>query len=253
MKKTVLYALAIAISTLFIFNSCKKEELGTVKLDPATKTVSFDEVYQIKPEFSPSGTARNKTYVWKSDADSIASVKASMYGGTGEVTPRRIGEATITYTSTDGLVSATSKVIVAPRSNILNGIYFKKGVSATEIMNNVSGIFTFSADESTATHKVYNAPTSATVQKLIYELDSSGNLTALWVIIKDTTSNRTSAEHYILERFNATGRTQNSITFYRNTGLTAFPINTVLGMFLNVTLNGVDYTFGVKIMDASSL
>lgn len=249
MKKLILPLLVVGL----IFSSCKKEnELGSVTLDPASKTMVFDDVVQLKPEFSATGEAKNKSYIWKSSADSIASVRAAVTGGTGEVKAKRIGEATITYASSDGLVSATSKITVSPRSNILNGLYYKKGASASEINNNIAGQYVPDLVSSTDKYKIYTA-LGTTIKKLIYELNASGNLEALWVVINDNTENRTSTEFYILERFTSTGKTQNAISFYKNTGLSVFPTNTVLGTFLNATVNGTEYPFGVKIMDNSFL
>ncbi|NLO70401.1 MAG: Ig domain-containing protein [Porphyromonadaceae bacterium] len=250
MKKLVLPLLIIGV----IFGSCKKEkELGSVTLDPASKTIVFDDIVQLKPEFSATGEARNKTYIWKSNADSIASVKPAMSGGTGEVRAKRIGEAKITYVSTDGLVSATSNITVSPRSNILNGLYYKKGVTASEISNNIAGQYVPDLINSTERYKIYTAALSTTITHLIYELNGSGKLDALWVVIKNIPDNRTNTEHYIQERFVMTGKSQDSINFFKNTGLSVFPINTVLGIFLNKEIEGTTYPYGVKIMDVSFL
>lgn len=248
-KLILLTALVVA------FASCKKEpDLGSVTLDPSSKNVTFGQVFTIQPIFTSTGEAKNKTYTWKSSADSIVSVKP-VSGGYGEVNPKRIGQAIITFASTDGKISKTATIIVDPRSTILNGLYFSKGVSESDIKNNMTGGFSFSEAESTASHLVFTGA-GAIIEKLIYELDSSKKLKALYVVLKNTSENKKLAEQYIEERYTNTNKMQGGILFYKNTGYVAnvaVPLNTVLGVFLNATINSVDYPLGVKIMDASSL
>ena len=251
MKKLLLPLLFIGV----VFAGCKKDEpkveLGTVTLDPASNTVTYGETYPITPKFSLTGEAKKKTYVWNTGSNVIASIKPD--GDQGQVTAKRIGETEITYKSTDGLLTAKSKVIVEPRSNVLNGLYYRKGVTSTEITNNVSGTYAFNSAESTNKFKTYVAAGSKTITKLIYELDSSEKLEALWVILEDNSENRSSIDNYLDERFDQPEKTKEGISFYKNSGLTVYPLNTALGKFNAKTINEIDYTYGVKIMDYSYL
>ncbi len=243
MKKSILSLLIVGL----VFASCKKEEpMGSVTLDPATKTVHYDQPYQIKPVFSVDGQASKKTYSWKTSADSIVTVQAALAGGLGDVKPRRIGTATITYASMDGKVVATSEVTVSPRSNILDALYYKKQAAVSDIKNNVnSREFTFDEAASDENFLVYSG--GNIIAKLIYEMKSS-KLEALWIIVSDNTDNRSAVEHYIKERFVDTGRVQEGITYFLNTGVPdAFPINTGLGVFLDKNVHGNDYSYGVKV------
>ncbi len=246
--------LAFLAAFALVIASCSREpELGTVTLDPSSRNVTFGQVFNIKPIFSSTGEAQNKTYTWTSSADSIVSVRP-VSGGYGEVTPKRIGQAIITFASTDGKITKTANITVDPRSTILNGIYYSKGATESSIKNNMTGGFGFSEAESTATHLVFTG--GGAIEKLIYELDSSKNLKALYVILKNTNENKRLAEQYIEERFTNTNKTQSGILFYKNTGYlanVAVPLNTVLGVFLDATINSVTYPLGVKIMDATSL
>ena len=104
MKKISFKLSAVLLLTLYAVSCAKEPDLGTVSLDPSSKTVTFGQVFNIKPVFSATGEAKNKTYTWKSSADSIASIKM-VSGGFGEVTPKRIGQATMTYASTDGKIT----------------------------------------------------------------------------------------------------------------------------------------------------
>ena len=254
MKKTMLKMSVFTLLTIFIASCAKEPDLGTVTLDPSSKTVKFGEIFSIKPMYSVTGVAKDKTYTWKSSADSIASIKM-ISGGYGEVTPKRIGQATMTYASTDGKIIKTALVTVDPRSTILNGIYFKNGATQSDINNNMSSGFTKSESESTNTYLVY-ASASSTVSKLIYELDTSSKLKFLSVDLNNTADNRKSAEDYLAERYMNTGKSQGGILFYKNTGYVAtnaVPLNSALGIFLDVTINATQYPLGVKIMDGSNL
>jgi hypothetical protein len=251
MKKLILPLLAIA----FVFSGCKKEEpvvLGSVTLTPEKKTIKYGEEYEIKYEYSDVGEAKNKSYSWKSANEDIVTVVPTITGGYGKVTAKRIGETTISYTSSDGLVSATAEVIVEPRSNILNGLYYVKGTTENTLKNTISGKFTFDKNASNDKFIVFSDPNSDTLTDLIYEMNNNA-LEALWVIVKDNTVNRTDVENYITERFANTQKTQHAISFYRNISLPGFPANTVVGTFTNKKINEIDYTFGVKIMDYSYL
>ena len=254
MKKTILKMTVLTLLTIVTFSCAKEPELGSVMLDPSSKTVTFGEIFSIKPVFTTTGEAQNKTYTWKSSADSIASVK-TVSGGYGQVTTKRIGQATITYASTDGKISKTAQITVDPRSTILNGIYYKNGANQSDINNNMLAGFTKSDIESTSTYLVYTS-TGATVTKLIYELDASARLKALYVILNNTTANKTSAEQYLEERYLNTGKSQLGILYYKNTGYVAanaVPLNTVLGVFIDITINLTQYPLGIKIMDNSNL
>ena len=161
----------------------------------------------------------------------------------------------MTYASTDGKIIKTALVTVDPRSTILNGIYFKNGATQSDINNNMSSGFTKSESESTNTYLVY-ASASSTVSKLIYELDTSSKLKFLYVVLNNTADNRKSAEDYLAERYMNTGKSQGGILFYKNTGYVAtnaVPLNSALGIFLDVTINATQYPLGVKIMDGSNL
>lgn len=254
MRKSILSMVAFS-AILIGFSSCKKEkvELGTVTLDPATKTVSYGDVYSIKPTFSTAGEAKDKAYKWTSNADSIASIKTAT-GGVGEVTAKRIGEAIITFESTDGLIKKTSQVIVEPRSNLLNGLYYSRGASESNVKNNILAGFTLTASESTSTSLVFTA-TSATnpITKLIYMMEDNG-LKAVNVILNNSTTVQQDAKNYMEERFKMTGITKSEVTYYRNTGYIAtnsVPINTVMGIFLNQEIDGKTYPLGIRITDFS--
>lgn len=254
MKKISFKLSAVLLLTLYAVSCAKEPDLGTVSLDPSSKTVTFGQVFNIKPVFSATGEAKNKTYTWKSSADSIASIKM-VSGGFGEVTPKRIGQATMTYASTDGKITKTAIITVDPRSTILNGIYFKNGATQSEINNNMLSGFSPSTLESTSSLLVF-ASGSSTVSKLIYELDTSNKLKALYVILNNTADNKKSAEDYLAERFMNTGKSQGGILYYKNTGYVAsnsVPLKTALGLFLDQTINATQYPLGVKIMDGSNL
>ena len=254
MKKTILKMTVLTLLTIVTFSCAKDPELGSVMLDPSSKTVTLGEIFSIKPIFSTTGEASQKTYTWISSADSIASIK-TVSGGFGQVTPKRIGQATMTYASTDGKIMKTALITVDPRSTILNGIYFKNGANQSDINNNILAGFTKSDVESTSTYLVYTS-TGATVTKLIYELDTSAKLKALYVILNNNTTNKTSAEQYLEERYLNTGKSQLGILYYKNTGYVAtnaVPLKTVLGVFIDLTVNATQYPLGVKIMDNSNL
>lgn len=240
--------------TLLIVSCAKEPDLGTVTLDPSSRNVTFGQVFTIKPIFSTTGEAQNKTYTWKSSADSIVSVKA-VSGGFGEVTPKRIGQAIITFSSTDSKITKTATITVDPRSTILNGIYYAKGATESSIRNNMTAGFNYSEAESSPSFLVFNS-SGAAITKLIYELDTSKNLKAVYAVLNNTAENKKSAEQYIEERFMNTNKAQGGILFYKNTGFiatTAVPVNTVLGVFIDATVNSVQYPLGVKIMDAGNL
>lgn len=243
MKKNLLLLLSVA----FIFAACKKEEpLGTVKLDPASTTVKYDDKVQIKPVFSVEGQAKDKSYNWKSSADSIVSVKASMTGGLGELTINRIGKATILYVSSDEKLSASSEITVEPRSIMLNGNFYKKDASKSDVKNQLPPAFQLEKDE--GNFLVYKG--FAPINNLIYEFKND-KLESLWVVLEKTGENIVSAQQYIEERYVPTGKTQAQITYFINTGVDGYPIRTAFGIFLDKEIDGIEYPLGVRIVDFS--
>ncbi len=254
MKKFNLIILSVISLALF---SCKNEpELGEVTLDTTQKEVVFGQVFTIKPIFSETGIVKNKTYHWSSNADSIASVAPSLIGGYGEVTPHRVGEAVISYKSSDGEIERSAKITVTPRSNILNGMmYYAKGKNKNDVRNNISGSFFPVEEESNDNFLVFkNSSENSSIFKLIYEFDNGNSLNSLYVVLKNNVSLDTKDEviHYIEERFKRTNKVQDGILYFLNTGFIASsvpPIGTMMGIFADKTINGTEYALGVKVID----
>ncbi len=249
MKKSIFRLATLTLVFSLSLVSCgskKKKNKGTVDLDPKEKTVHFGDKYDLTPVFSKDGEAKNKTYKWSSSNDKVATVKASVIGGKGEVEAKRIGDAVIYYKSSD--LTAKSKVTVEARSFLLNGFYFKKGVDKNTITQNIqANVYT---KDATASNDNFLVFTSASAGTLVYELKSN-KLVALNIVLD--ASKQTDAINYIQERFDNTGKTIDKILYYENTSQVGYPMGTVMGLFQKKTINGVEYAFGVRVMDKSAL
>ncbi len=248
MKKTIftLATLGLVFSLSLVSCGKKKKNKGSVDLDPKEKTVHFGDKFELKPVFSKDGEAKNKTYKWSSSNDKVATVKPSVIGGNGEVEAKRIGDAVIYYKSS--ALTAKAKITVEPRSNLLNGFYFKKGVDKNTIIQNIqANVYTKDATSSNDKNLVF---TSANAGTLVYELKNN-KLVALNIILD--ASKKTDAINYIQERFDNTEKNVGGVLYYVNNSQVAYPIGTVMGLFVDKDIDGKKYAFGVRIMDKSSL
>lgn len=240
------------------FLSCKTNEpveKGTVSLDVTTISTNYNQTFKITPVFSTKGTVLDKTFRFSSSADSIASVKM-ITGGQGEVTANRVGDAVISYNSTDGEYKLICNVSVIPRSTLLNGIFYQKDASATEIQSKIPGYCVKVDSLTTSTILVYEntlAPTLK-IKKLIFEM-TAGKLKSTNVILENTTDVQLDAENFIRERYLATNKAKNGITYY-NAGVSkVYSANTFTGIFVSNTalISGRDLGLGVKFIDNSYL
>ncbi len=247
MKKSIftLATLGLVFSLSLVSCGGKKKNKGSVKLDPVEKKVHFGDKYTITPSFSKDGEAKNKTYKWSSSNEEVATITPAVVGGGGVVEAKRIGDAVISYKSDD--LTAKSKVTVEARSTLLNGFYFKKGVSESDITSNVPSVVYTKDATSTKDFLVFKSANAGT---LVYELKDS-KLVALNIVLD--ASKQTDAINYIQERFDNTEKTIDKVLFYENTSQTGYPMGTVMGIFVKKTINGVEYPFGVKVMDKSAL
>ncbi|MBP1637523.1 MAG: hypothetical protein H6Q18_312, partial [Bacteroidetes bacterium] len=190
MKKLFFLPLIVGL----LFASCKKDEPvvdeGTVRLDVTTQSMTYGQSFKITPIFSATGAVRNRTFEFTSSADSIAGVKL-VTGGLGEVT-----------------ANLSCKVNVTPRTTLLNGIYYLKDASKTDIQSKIPTYCELNQTQTTSTLLVYDntgAPTLK-VKKLIFEMTTEGKLKSTNVILENTTDNQLDADSFIRERYLETNR-----------------------------------------------
>jgi len=256
MKKLFFLPLIVGL----LFTSCKKDEPvvdeGTVRLDVTTQSMTYGQSFKITPIFSATGAVRNRTFEFTSSADSIAGVKL-VTGGLGEVTAKRVGDATIYYKSSDGKYNLSCKVNVTPRTTLLNGIYYLKDASKTDIQSKIPTYCELDQTLTTSTLLVYNntgAPTLK-MKKLIFEMTTDGKLKSTNVILENTTDNQLDADSFIRERYLETNRAKNGITYYNAGVSTDYARNTFVGIFTTNTslISGQDVGLGVKFIDNAYL
>ncbi len=246
MKKSIFTLATLALVFSLSLVSCgskKKKNKGTVDLDPKEATLNFGETLDIKPVFSKDGEAKNQTYKWSSSNEEVATVVK------GRVEARRIGDAIISYKSDD--LTAKSKITVAPRSSLLNGFEFKKGVDETYLINNAPR--GYQKDATSTKDFLVLKSSDKQIPALIYNLENN-KLKVLYIILEDTSDNKEKAKFYIEERFKDLETQKQGIYFYENVSQTQFPKRTVFGVFEKPTnINGSSYSLGVKVMDKSVL
>lgn len=138
----------ILVAALFAALGCVKEiPVQTISVDPQSKTLIEEETCQISYIVSPED-ASNLNVFWQSSDSDVASVTQS-----GLVTALRPGTATITVSSQDCPVSATSTITVV-----------EKHIYSSEIKLSSSTLNLVVGDNATLVGIVI--PTSATLQSL---------------------------------------------------------------------------------------
>ncbi|HHT22292.1 MAG TPA: hypothetical protein GXZ87_03115 [Bacteroidales bacterium] len=249
MKKLTL-KLVLLTALVVAFASCKKDPDYSLILAPSEINTTFGGVHLIKAEANDALKAEKVFFTWSSKNPEVASVVAKPEGG--EVTANRIGETEITYATNDKkiAISKSVKVTVVPRTNLLNGYYFKVGASESDIQGQLPSGFSKNTAESTNTHLVYTSDNKK-ITKLIYGM-KNGKLENLYVILSEDSDNE--AIKYLEERFFKTNKIDaDNILYYKNTGVTGntFPINSVAGIFTNLKIGDKTYPLGVKVMDGA--
>lgn len=248
MKKSIFTLATLLLVFSLSMVSCKKDkkvDKGTVELNPTEKTIVYGQTYEIKPVFSETGEAKNQNFHWESSNEEVATVEPADIGGGGKVEAKRIGEAIISYKSSD--LTAKSKVIVEPRTTLLNGFIFEKNVNKQNIINRINSQIYTKDKSSNDNFLVF---TSENIGTLVYEFKNN-KLIALNIILDS--SKKEEALNYIKERFNRTTNNIGGVLFYENTSQTSYPIGTLMGLFVDKEINGKTYAFGVKVMDKSAL
>ncbi len=234
MKKSIFTLATLLLVFSLSMVSCKKDkkvDKGTVELNPTEKTIVYGQTYEIKPVFSETGEAKNQNFHWESSNEEVATVEPADIGGGGKVEAKRIGEAIISYKSSD--LTAKSKVIVEPRTSttLLNGFIFEKNVNKQNIINRINSQIYTKDKSSNDNFLVF---TSENIGTLVYEFKNN-KLIALNIILDS--SKKEEALNYIKERFNRTTNNIGGVLFYENTSQTSYQT----------------YAFGVKVMDKSAL
>ena len=229
-KKIKFFSLVIIILSL---NSCKDKEPeqnhGSVELYPSAVELVCGETTTITPFFSENGSAKNKKYSWTNDNDDIATYKLTT-GGNAEITAKRVGETDVKILSTDGAISAYSRIIVNPTIKFLPFIYFKSGESKRTIELEADGVK--NATESTDDIWVYDRVSKPMIQQMYY-FDKNDKLVATLVILEDTEENLRNAEIFIEERYkNLNMTTAEYINYYDATINPRYEAGTVVGIFL---------------------
>jgi len=172
MKRIAFYLMAAAV---VLTTSCKDKDVAVEKvtLNKTTLELTVDAKETLVATIDPSD-ATNKTLVWSSDKDNIASVTQS-----GEVAGKAAGTATITITAHNG-VKATCAVTVKAATVAVTGVTLNK--TEIELLEGDKFDLVATVEPSNATNK--NVTWSSDDTK-IATVDNTGKVTA---VAKGTTS-----------------------------------------------------------------
>lgn len=99
---------AYVASNIYRLRSSVSFAIGSVSVDPTEINLYVDQTQQLTATVLPENYT-NKSVTWSSSAPAVATVNES-----GEVTAVSVGSATITVTTVEGGLTATSTVIVRP-------------------------------------------------------------------------------------------------------------------------------------------
>lgn len=201
MRKTKLLIPLFAMAVAFI--ACGGDDegpinQGSVSLDPKTVSLKYNESKTVVVNISQTGLAKEKEYKWSTSDEEIASIEVDSKTGNGIIKAKQIGEATISYTSTDDMLKAICKVSISATQNLLNGIFFEKDATSSTIKNKMLPGTTLV--ESDVNKLVYTVSNITGIEKYIFELKDD-KLVATIVVFDGTTETETIADVFIKERF----------------------------------------------------
>lgn len=129
-------------ATCKVVVSAKHIPVSSVTLDKAEVSLILENKVTLTATVTPDN-ASNKTILWTSSDESIATVKD------GEVTALKVGEAIITATSEDGEKKATCKVTVNAKSVPVTGVSLNKQKARVFINNELTLIATIAPEDAT--------------------------------------------------------------------------------------------------------
>lgn len=196
---TPLFAMALA------FAACGGDDdgpisQGTVSLDPKTVSLKYGETKTVVVNISQTGLAKEKDYKWSTSDAEIATIEVDSKTGNGIITAKQIGEATISYTSTDNILKADCKVSISATQNLLNGIFFEKDATSSTIKNKMLPGTILVESETNAEKLVYTVSNLPGIEKYIFELKDD-KLVATIVVLDGKPETETIADVFIKERF----------------------------------------------------
>ena len=122
--------------------TAKHISVTAVSLDKEDVSLTLEDKVTLTATVTPDN-ASNKTILWTSSDESIATVKD------GEVTALKVGEAIITATSEDGEKKATCKVTVNVKSVPVTGVSLNKQKARVFINNELTLIATIAPEDAT--------------------------------------------------------------------------------------------------------
>ena len=142
----------------------KEVPITSISLKKTNISLSVNESYTLKATISPS-SATNKAITWSSSDRSVATVSSG-----GKVTGKKVGSATITATTSNGL-TATAEVNVS--NTAVTGITLNK--SSMSLTVGSTGTFTATVSPVNASDKSVSWSSS---DRSVATVDSSGKVTA---------------------------------------------------------------------------
>lgn len=239
MKKITL-KLALLAALVVAFASCKEEPVYELSLQPTELEMTFGQQKDITPIENEALKEESLQFKWISSNEDVATAEHDKLGrGVGVVTAKRVGEATITYTSLDKKIkiSKSVSVVVKPRNLLLNDFFFENGASKSKIQLKYHKL---NQAESTDKLLVYEDTRDELVPKLIYSLDNNEKINALYIILSGKErATALDAKNYLEERFVNTVNPKDGILFYKNVTFnerSTFPLNTAAGIFTNLEI-----------------
>ena len=129
-------------TTCKVVVNAKHIPVSSVALDKEEVSLIIENKVTLMATVTPDN-ASNKTIVWISSDESVATVKD------GEITALKVGEATITATSEDGGKKATCKVTVNAKPVPVTGVSLNKQNARVFINNELTLIATIAPEDAT--------------------------------------------------------------------------------------------------------
>ncbi|CAG5074668.1 hypothetical protein DYBT9623_05355 [Dyadobacter sp. CECT 9623] len=200
MKNIILLILLLTYA-----GSCREKTTDPVPtIDVGSPDLKYDQTRQLKV-MQGSQILDFKSYIWKIDDESIGTVRAD-----GLFTARKVGESIISVSEQNGKLLSQTKIVVTPYSTLCTEPITERGISSAAIL---------SRERRSLNSKLHTRldffGENEKVKKVIYELNSQGNLEFSVLVLVNTKAVYEEAELFLTERY-PTHITEEGMNYYLN-------------------------------------
>ncbi len=161
------------------FLACKEDDTGPLTLERTQLDLKYDQEHQFVVK-QGKNTVSSSDFTWKSSDEVVGVV-----GPDGKFSGRRIGQTTVTGTSSDGQSTVTSEVTILPYSNLAKLPVLDFGASRATIESRETREFLSTLTTLDLGKQYFYKPESGNtkLRSLFYSYDNDKLDIAAWILV----------------------------------------------------------------------